>query len=60
MEFVSNVVTIMLSKARIKLNGKRIYAADGHAVKEMLKLTEVLYAAQQANSALHNSEEAVR
>ncbi len=49
----------MLSKARIKLNGKKIYAADGHAVKEMLKITEVLYAAQKANSAIHVTEEEV-
>ena len=33
------------TKAHIKLNTKRLYGADGLAVKEMLKITTVLYQA---------------
>ncbi|GBG89278.1 hypothetical protein CBR_g48987 [Chara braunii] len=43
--FLKAAVQIMLKKARIKLNPKRIYAADGHAVKELLKIATVLYQA---------------
>jgi clusterin-associated protein 1 len=31
------------SKANIKLNPKRLYQADGYAVRELLKATSVLY-----------------
>ena len=36
-----------MTKAHIKLNTKRLYGADGHAVKELLKVTSVLYNATQ-------------
>lgn len=35
------------TKAHIKLNTKRLYQADGYAVKEMLKITSVLYGAMK-------------
>ena len=39
-----------MTKAHIKLNTKRLYGADGMAVKELLKITSVLYdAAKKAN-----------
>ena len=34
-----------LAKARVKLNTRRLYAADGRAVKELLKIASVLYEA---------------
>lgn len=34
---------VMSTKARIKLNLKKLYAADGHAVKELLKVATVLH-----------------
>lgn len=37
-------------KAHIKLNTKRLYSADGYAVKELLKVTTVLYNAMKSNS----------
>lgn len=37
----------MITKAHIKLNTKRLYQADGYAVKEMLKITSVLYSAMK-------------
>lgn len=32
----------MLTKARMKLNLRRLYAADGQAVRELLKLASLL------------------
>lgn len=37
-------------KAHIKLNTKRLYSADGYAVKELLKVTSVLYNAMKGNT----------
>ena len=37
------------TKAHIKLNTKRLYGADGYAVKELLKVTSVLYDAMKTN-----------
>lgn len=36
----------MLSKARMKLNIKKLYSADGLAVKELLKLAQLLHKAR--------------
>lgn len=44
-KFVQNVAKFFLSKARIKLNMKKIYQADGYAVQELLKLANMLYKA---------------
>uniref|UniRef100_A0A673G368 Clusterin-associated protein 1 homolog n=1 Tax=Sinocyclocheilus rhinocerous TaxID=307959 RepID=A0A673G368_9TELE len=35
------------TKAHVKLNLKRLYQADGYAVKEMLKITSILYNAMK-------------
>ncbi len=45
MKFLQSVAQVMLTKARMKLNIKRLYAADGNAVKELLKLASLLYKA---------------
>ena len=37
-------------KANIKLNTKRLYQADGYAVKELLKITMLLYEALRENA----------
>ena len=42
-EFLTTVTQAMAAKAKIKLNAKRLYAADGHAVKELLKISTMLY-----------------
>ena len=42
-EFLTSVAQAMAAKAKIKLNTKRLYAADGRAVKELLKIAEMLY-----------------
>jgi len=41
--FLQNVAQIVYSKARIKLNIKQLYKADGHAVRELLKIATILY-----------------
>ena len=38
------------TKAHIKLNTKKLYGADGYAVKELLKVTSVLYSAMKTNA----------
>ena len=40
--FLKSVAEAMAVKARIKLNLKKLYGADGYAVKEMLKIASVL------------------
>lgn len=51
--FLQGIARIMLIKARLKLNIKRLYAADGHAVKELLKVALLLC------KATHNANEVV-
>lgn len=47
----------MLLKARVKLNCKRLYAADGRAVKELLKLARILYDAHQYKASEEDKNE---
>lgn len=43
--FLKTITQLMASRARVKLNMKRLYAADGYAVKELLKVASILYKA---------------
>ncbi|MBN3302499.1 CLUA1 protein, partial [Amia calva] len=43
--FIKAVAQFMTMKANIKVNTRRLYQADGCAVREMLKITSVLYLA---------------
>ncbi|RHY82376.1 hypothetical protein DYB35_002093 [Aphanomyces astaci] len=45
--FLTSVTSEFHSKARIKLNAKKLYAADGFAVKELIKVARVLYEASR-------------
>ncbi|KAM4738743.1 clusterin-associated protein 1 homolog isoform 2-T2 [Anableps anableps] len=45
--FIKAMAQFMATKAHIKLNTKHLYQADGYAVKEMLKITSVLYNAMK-------------
>ncbi|XP_037553753.1 clusterin-associated protein 1 homolog [Nematolebias whitei] len=45
--FIKSVAQFMATKAHIKLNTKNLYQADGYAVKEMLKITSMLYSAMK-------------
>jgi clusterin-associated protein 1 len=41
--FLSTIAQVMSSKARISLKTKSLYAADGRAVKELLKIAKTLH-----------------
>ncbi|XP_065831813.1 uncharacterized protein [Oscarella lobularis] len=47
--FIKSVAQFMATKAHIKLNGKKLYGADGYAVKELLKIGSMLYDAMGSN-----------
>lgn len=40
--FLKSIAEVMATKMRIKLNTKKLYGADGYAVKEMLKIAAML------------------
>jgi clusterin-associated protein 1 len=42
-DFLTNIAALMAAKARLKLNTKKLYASDGRAVQELLKLATILY-----------------
>eukprot|EP00842_Homolaphlyctis_polyrhiza_P002003 jgi/Hompol1/2803/HPOL_003027-RA len=44
-QFIKNIATFMAPKAHVKLNTKKLYMADGYAVKELLKIANILYEA---------------
>lgn len=46
---IRTVAQFMALKANIRLNTKRLYQADGYAVKELLKITSLLYEALNLN-----------
>ncbi|KAM6156019.1 clusterin-associated protein 1 isoform 2-T2 [Rhynchocyon petersi] len=48
--FIKAIAQFMATKAHIKLNTKKLYQADGYAVKELLKITSVLYNAMKTKS----------
>ena len=43
--FLQSIAQSLLVKARMKLNIKRLYQADGAAVRELLKLASLLHRA---------------
>ena len=47
---VRSVVQFMATKAHIKLNPKKLYQSDGYAVKELIKVSSVLYSAMKINT----------
>ncbi|KAF3690779.1 Clusterin-associated protein 1 -like protein Qilin [Channa argus] len=56
--FIRAVAQFMATKAHIMLNTKHLYQGDGHAVKEMLKITSVLHSAMKtAQMSLGNQTE---
>ncbi|KAJ8984678.1 hypothetical protein NQ317_015769 [Molorchus minor] len=48
-KLIRNGAQFMALKANVKLNTKRLYQADGYAVKELLKITSLLYKALNIN-----------
>ncbi|KAJ3022473.1 UNVERIFIED_CONTAM: Clusterin-associated protein 1 [Siphonaria sp. JEL0065] len=47
--FIKTIAMFMASKANIKLNTRKLYTADGYAVKELFKIASVLYDASRAH-----------
>jgi clusterin-associated protein 1 len=50
-QFLTSIASTLASKARLKLNTKKLYASDGRAVQELLKLATLLYKATKMSSA---------
>lgn len=48
--FLQAVAAITMSKTRTRLNLKKLYSADGAAVRELLKLAELLHKAMHTVS----------
>jgi clusterin-associated protein 1 len=42
-DFLTDIASLLAANARLKLNTKKLYASDGRAVQEMLKLATLLY-----------------
>jgi clusterin-associated protein 1 len=55
-EFLKAVAQIVYQKAHIKLNIKKLYRADGMAVRELLKVSKLLYDALQTDTSEANSQ----
>ncbi|XP_077297406.1 clusterin associated protein 1 [Arctopsyche grandis] len=53
---IRSTAQFMATKANLKLNTKKLYGADGYAVRELLKITTILYDA--LNIAKTDNEEA--
>lgn len=54
---VKSVAQFMATKAHIKLNTKKLYQADATVVKELLKMTSVLYNALKLSNESENQNE---
>jgi clusterin-associated protein 1 len=54
--FIRQVCQLFQSKARISLNPKKLYEAQGHAVKEMLKIAQMMYKAMQSSEIIDEDE----
>jgi len=53
---IRTVVQFMATKVHIKLNPKKLYQADGYSVKELLKVSSVLYSAMKSNTVSGDSD----
>ncbi|KAK9746080.1 Clusterin-associated protein-1 [Popillia japonica] len=54
---IRNAAQFMAVKANVKLNTKRLYQADGYAVKELLKVASLLYDALKVNETEQREDE---
>ena len=48
-EFLTGIASLLVSKARLKLNTRKLYASDGKAVQELLKFAILLYTATNSS-----------
>lgn len=49
-KFLTDAASLLAAKARLKMNTKKLYASDGRAVQELLKLATLLYSATKSIS----------
>ena len=54
--FIRSVCHLFASKARITLNPKKLYEAQGYAVKEMLKIAQMMYKAMQSSNGTEDDD----
>uniref|UniRef100_H2YD01 Clusterin-associated protein 1 n=1 Tax=Ciona savignyi TaxID=51511 RepID=H2YD01_CIOSA len=54
--FIKSSAQFIATKIHLKLNTKRLYMADGYAVKELLKVATVLHSAMKATTSLAKSD----
>ncbi|CAH8565918.1 unnamed protein product [Schistosoma turkestanicum] len=54
--FIKVVTHLIFTKACVKLNSKKLYQADGFAVRELMKITKILYEAMQNSNAESKDE----
>ena len=47
-EFIKTACIFFYQNLKVQLNPKKLYAADGHAVQELLKVAQILYNAKKA------------
>lgn len=47
---ISQNAYLQATKAHLKLNTRKLYMADGYAVKELFKITSLLYDAMRAKA----------
>ena len=47
-EFIKTACVFFYQNLKVQLNPKKLYAADGHAVQELLKVAQILYDAKKA------------
>ncbi|CAH8659535.1 unnamed protein product [Schistosoma rodhaini] len=55
--FIKTAIRLIFTKACIKLNSKRLYQADGFAVRELIKITRILYEATQNSDSESKDEQ---
>ena len=54
--FIRAACQLFTSKARITINPKRLYEAQGYAVKELLKIATMMYKAMQSSEQFDDDE----
>lgn len=47
-EFIKSACVFFFQNLKIKLNPKKLYASDGHAVQELIKVAQILYDAKKS------------
>ena len=54
--FIKQICQMFATKARIILSPKKLYEAQGHAVKEMLKIATMMYKAHQSTENIDDDD----